>query len=393
MLAYTGTVKILDFGIARAASFAEEEAKKGLIKGKVSYLSPSRSVRPAVRRPGRRVRAGRGVPRDADRAAPLPGQERHRQDAAAAGCTHRTTVGDERDHPARARPDRDARASIDVTQRFQSVADMASDLERTLIAARYSSRELSKLLHGLFLPDEDPVVVVDTDDHRTVAMTGTTPGSSSGTSGGGSNPTATGTATGVRTPSLRSTSPSMSISASASHSPRARRERARHQRASAPLRHQTPSPSRSRLASPRPRELLRPADSGTERLERVVQAERGRLARKRMRGKLRIVGAIAGILRVRPGRRRVHRRLGLAPLRARAAGAAAPAPQAGGTGSASQPDDARAGGQAEEVTPFPPQRGARDLPRRRRAVRVAGARRPAAAPLSRAVKTVVDVDD
>ena len=47
MLAYTGTVKILDFGIARAASFAEEEAKKGLIKGKVSYLSPEQiNVRP-----------------------------------------------------------------------------------------------------------------------------------------------------------------------------------------------------------------------------------------------------------------------------------------------------------------------------------------------------------
>ena len=47
MLAYTGTVKILDFGIARAASFAEEEAKKGLIKGKVSYLSPEQiHVRP-----------------------------------------------------------------------------------------------------------------------------------------------------------------------------------------------------------------------------------------------------------------------------------------------------------------------------------------------------------
>jgi eukaryotic-like serine/threonine-protein kinase len=40
MLAFNGTVKILDFGIARAASFAEEEAKKGIIKGKVSYLSP-----------------------------------------------------------------------------------------------------------------------------------------------------------------------------------------------------------------------------------------------------------------------------------------------------------------------------------------------------------------
>src|SRR6185369_11206146 len=40
-------LEIVDFGIARAASFAEEEAKKGLIKGKVSYLSPEQiHVRP-----------------------------------------------------------------------------------------------------------------------------------------------------------------------------------------------------------------------------------------------------------------------------------------------------------------------------------------------------------
>ena len=44
MLAFNGTVKILDFGIARAASFAEEEAKKGLIKGKVATSRPSRST-------------------------------------------------------------------------------------------------------------------------------------------------------------------------------------------------------------------------------------------------------------------------------------------------------------------------------------------------------------
>src|SRR4029077_19296578 len=47
MLPFHGTGKILDFGIARAAEFAEEEAKKGLIKGKVSYLSPEQIyVRP-----------------------------------------------------------------------------------------------------------------------------------------------------------------------------------------------------------------------------------------------------------------------------------------------------------------------------------------------------------
>jgi serine/threonine-protein kinase len=294
MLAYTGTVKILDFGIARAASFAEEEAKKGLIKGKVSYLSPEQiHVRPFDARAdvfalgvvfhemltGRRLFQAKndiGKMRQL-LAAPI-----------APPSAMNATIPRELDRIV-------MRAlSIDVTQRFQSVADMASDLERTLIAARYSSRELSKLLHGLFLPDEDPVVVVDTDDHRTVAMTGTTPGSSSGNSGGGSNPTGTGTATGVRTPSLRSTSPSMSISASASHStPGSPGTRP----TAAGKRPTSPSDAVTDPLPPIPdsTELLRPADSGAERLERVVQAERGRLARKRMRGKLRVVGAIAGI--------------------------------------------------------------------------------------------------
>src|SRR5580704_10022660 len=211
MLAYTGTVKILDFGIARAASFAEEEAKKGLIKGKVSYLSPEQiNVRPFDARAdvfalgvvfhemltGRRLFQAKndiGKMRQL-LAAPI-----------APPSAMNATIPRELDRIV-------MRAlSIDVSQRFQSVADMASDLERTLIAARYSSRELSKLLHGLFLPDEDPLVVVDTDDHRTVAMTGAgvTTGSSSGTSGG-TGQTATGATTGSRTPGARSTSSSHS---------------------------------------------------------------------------------------------------------------------------------------------------------------------------------------
>ena len=66
--------------------------------------------RAAVRRARRRVRAGRRVPRDADRAAAVPGQERHRQDAAAPGAADRAAVGDQRDDPARAGSDRDALA-------------------------------------------------------------------------------------------------------------------------------------------------------------------------------------------------------------------------------------------------------------------------------------------
>jgi len=295
MLAYTGTVKILDFGIARAASFAEEEAKKGLIKGKVSYLSPEQiHVRPFDARAdvfalgvvfhemltGRRLFQAKndiGKMRQL-LAAPI-----------SPPSAMNATIPRELDRIV-------MRAlSIDVTQRFQSVADMASDLERTLIAARYSSRELSKLLHGLFLPDEDPVVVVDTDDHRTVAMTGTTPGSSSGQSGvGGSGPTATGTS-GARTPGLRATSPSMSTSAS--HSTPTSRGTATGMRAASPAARPTsPSDAVTDPLPPIPEasELL-PSDSGAQRLERVVQAERGRLARKRMRGKLRIFAVIAGV--------------------------------------------------------------------------------------------------
>jgi hypothetical protein len=67
---------------------------------------------------------------------------------------------------------------LDPKTRYQSAAEMAADLERTLIAARYSSRELSKLLHDLYMPSDEPVVVVEEDpEHSTAAVTGTRPGS------------------------------------------------------------------------------------------------------------------------------------------------------------------------------------------------------------------------
>src|SRR5450631_294310 len=287
MLAYTGTVKILDFGIARAASFAEEEAKKGLIKGKVSYLSPEQiHVRPFDARAdvfalgvvfhemltGRRLFQAKN---DIGKMRQLLSQP------FAPPSSLNATIPRELDRIV-------MRAlSIDVTQRFQSAADMASDLERTLIAARYSSRELSKLLHGLFLPDEDPVVVVDTDDHRTVAMTGTAPGSSSGTSSGASGQTGTATSSGSRTPSARSTSTSHSTPGSRPTPTRA---------TSAGARPTSPSDAVTDPIPPIPEASeLRTADSGAQRLERVVQAERGRLARKRFRGKLRVLVVVAGI--------------------------------------------------------------------------------------------------
>ncbi|HVV16539.1 MAG TPA: serine/threonine-protein kinase [Polyangia bacterium] len=256
MLAYTGTVKILDFGIARAASFAEEEAKKGLIKGKVSYLSPEQiHVRPFDARAdifalgvvfhemltGRRLFQAKN---DIGRMRQLLAQ------AIPTPSAINAAIPRELDRIA-------MRAlEIDASARYQTAADMASDLERTLIAARYSSRELSKLLHGLFLPDEDPLVVVDGEDGHTVATS--------------SNDTATQTIsgqTGTRT-AIGSGSGSRGTTSSTNPS--------------------QPDALSDRMPEA-PIPTARVSDSGARRLERVVRAERGRLARRRFRDRARSV--------------------------------------------------------------------------------------------------------
>ena len=68
--------------------------------------------------------------------------------------------------------------AMDPQDRYQSAADMAAEIERTMIAARYSSRELSKMLHELYLAGDDPLIVVDASDGKdalehTIAITST----------------------------------------------------------------------------------------------------------------------------------------------------------------------------------------------------------------------------
>jgi serine/threonine protein kinase len=271
MLAYNGTVKILDFGIARAASFAEEEAKKGLIKGKVSYLSPEQiHVRPFDSRAdifalgvvfhemltGRRLFQAKN---DITRMRQLLSQ------FVAPPSAMNAAIPRELDRIVM------RSLEMDPDARYQSTADMASDLERTLIAARYSSRELSKLLHGLFLPDEDPLVVVDTGDGHTVALT----------SSGSGTGTHTGTSSGSRTGSgSRSNSSSGSRPATGTHSTA------------------VVEPEAS-LTEPIPEVadvVKRRADSGAQRLERVLRAEQGRLARARFRVRARVFVIVAGVL-------------------------------------------------------------------------------------------------
>jgi hypothetical protein len=95
---------------------------------------------------------------------------------------------------------------IDPKARYQTAGEMAADLERTLIAARYSSRELSKLLHDLYVPNEDPVVVVEEEEAKTTIATSTThtaTGSVSGSSSGSAVPERTSAGRGTEHDSSR----------------------------------------------------------------------------------------------------------------------------------------------------------------------------------------------
>jgi len=161
MLAYNGTVKLLDFGIARAASFAEDEGKKGSIRGKVSYLAPEQvNMRPIDHRADifslgtvmhemltglRLFQAKNDVSRMRQLLAqPIPPPS-----------SVNAAIPRELDRIVM------QALEVDPERRYASAAVMAADLERTLIAARYSSRDLSRMLHGLFLPAGEPLVLVD----------------------------------------------------------------------------------------------------------------------------------------------------------------------------------------------------------------------------------------
>jgi serine/threonine-protein kinase len=184
MLTFNGTVKVLDFGIARAASFAEEEAKKGLIKGKVAYLAPEQvNMQPFDHRidifalgvvmhemmTGVRLFQAKNDIAKMRQLLSQPIPPPSAVNAAVPRELDRIVM---------------KALEVDPTQRYQSATAMAQDLERTMIAARHSSRDLAKLLRGLFMneQEEEPLVVVDAAPAAPASgpPTGTMPSLSSG---------------------------------------------------------------------------------------------------------------------------------------------------------------------------------------------------------------------
>ncbi|HEX3698678.1 MAG TPA: serine/threonine-protein kinase [Polyangia bacterium] len=170
MLAWSGTAKVVDFGIARAAYFAQEEIRQGIIKGKVSYLAPEQINR---------------LPMDGRVDVFATGVVLHEMLTGRKLFNTNNELAKMRQLLAKPTP---PPSSVDATipreldrivlralerdpnQRYPSAAAMADDIERTLIAARHTSGELAKMLRGLYHQPEEPSIIID-EDQSTVAET------------------------------------------------------------------------------------------------------------------------------------------------------------------------------------------------------------------------------
>jgi serine/threonine protein kinase len=151
MLSFHGTVKILDFGIARVAEgLRHTQTQVGALKGKVSYMSPEQiQLHPVDHRSdifslgtvlhemlaGRRLFRADSDIRTSRMILEMPIQPPSLYNAAVPPALDRIVLR------ALAR---------DVEARYSSAAAMAADLEQVMLEERMSPREHIKMLHQLF---------------------------------------------------------------------------------------------------------------------------------------------------------------------------------------------------------------------------------------------------
>ena len=152
LVSYEGELKIIDFGIAKAAVALVEDAGRRA-QGQVRLHVARAGARAAARPPLRRVRHRHHPLRAADRRSPVRGRERLRD--ARAGAQRRRAAGDVNQHEraGRAREDhhQGARAS-DVEDRYQWANEMQESLQAFLLTREpvFTAKHLSPWMREQF---------------------------------------------------------------------------------------------------------------------------------------------------------------------------------------------------------------------------------------------------
>ena len=165
MVAYTGAVKVLDFGIARAAEGRETSTRSGMLKGKIAYLAPEQihfgplDCRVDIFATGivlYEMLAGRRLFRAHN---DLQMMKMIMEMSIPPLDTQNPEVKPELERIVMRALERNP------DSRYQSAAEMASDLEGYLIDERHSAKAVSHFLSDLFCDEISctPTVEISTD--------------------------------------------------------------------------------------------------------------------------------------------------------------------------------------------------------------------------------------
>jgi serine/threonine protein kinase len=165
MVAYTGAVKVLDFGIARAAEGRETSTRSGMLKGKIAYLAPEQihfgplDCRVDIFATGivlYEMLAGRRLFRAHN---DLQMMKMIMEMSIPPLVTQNPEVKPELECIVMRALERDP------DSRYQSASEMASDLEGYLLDERHSAKAVSHFLSDLFCDEISctPTVEISTD--------------------------------------------------------------------------------------------------------------------------------------------------------------------------------------------------------------------------------------
>jgi serine/threonine protein kinase len=170
MLLWNGGVKILDFGIAKAASEARtRDGQPPKLEGKLAYLSPELVRGGQIDRRSDVFSLGIVCWEMVAGAGLFTGSTEYE--------TMRNVLVQPIAAPSRGRPGVPAALDAivaralerDPAHRYQTAADMADDLDRFLAAASSSGESVSQLLRGLYGPEPNDGISAQSSSARSVS--------------------------------------------------------------------------------------------------------------------------------------------------------------------------------------------------------------------------------
>ena len=166
---HSGQVKLLDFGIAKAADSAQE-TRAGVLKGKLHYMPPEQMAGDKIRRPRRPLRRRHDALGRAHRSEALGGREGPRRHHVARAWVNRPAAV-RQSRPLGRACDRVCMRALSFKRpadRYPDAASFRADLEKELGGHVMTNSELAAAMASEFLEEQERMRTLIAEQLRTV---------------------------------------------------------------------------------------------------------------------------------------------------------------------------------------------------------------------------------